>query len=270
MSEKEYVKVFRVRLKGFVPTSETPKPDEDVVLNKDKLIDVFKAYGKVSFCHISTPFSGIVMLEDMTESKRVKKMLDKKSYFPVNSQYSLQIDIVSKDFNRIMAIKKKQGPRDCQKLKSSEIQVLVPGLIVIESFIETDEEDFLISCLQKSSWEELPSELTKGQQPSRRRVLHYGHKFDYSIKRASSIPLNNWPAFLEVFKQRVEERIRKELIDSEWKCDQATVNEYVPGEGIAKHVDTHSAFKDGIASLSLGSDTVISFGLPSKNKVSSC
>lgn len=37
------------------------------------------------------------------------------------------------------------------------------------------------------------------------------------------------------------------------------MNEYVCGEGIAKHVDTHSAFEDGIASLSLGSHTVISF-----------
>ena len=33
---------------------------------------------------------------------------------------------------------------------------------------------------------------------------------------------------------------------------QCTVNEYPPGVGIAPHIDTHSAFEDGIASLSLG------------------
>ena len=31
------------------------------------------------------------------------------------------------------------------------------------------------------------------------------------------------------------------------------------GEGISPHVDTHSAFEDGIASLSLGADAVMEF-----------
>jgi alkylated DNA repair protein alkB family protein 8 len=39
--------------------------------------------------------------------------------------------------------------------------------------------------------------------------------------------------------------------------DQVTVNEYLPGHGIAPHVDTHSAFQDAIASLSLGGSTVM-------------
>ena len=35
-------------------------------------------------------------------------------------------------------------------------------------------------------------------------------------------------------------------------ADNLTVNEYLPGAGIAIHVDTHSAFEDGICALTLG------------------
>jgi alkylated DNA repair dioxygenase AlkB len=41
--------------------------------------------------------------------------------------------------------------------------------------------------------------------------------------------------------------------------NQMTVNEYKPGEGIGSHIDTHSAFGDGIMSISLGADCVMSF-----------
>lgn len=37
------------------------------------------------------------------------------------------------------------------------------------------------------------------------------------------------------------------------------VNEYKPGQGIAPHVDHVKFFKDGIASISLGSDVMMDF-----------
>ena len=42
-----------------------------------------------------------------------------------------------------------------------------------------------------------------------------------------------------------------------WKPDQMTVNEYKPGHGIPPHIDTHSAFEDGIVSVSLGSQVFV-------------
>ncbi len=33
--------------------------------------------------------------------------------------------------------------------------------------------------------------------------------------------------------------------------NQLTINEYIPGQGIAPHIDTHSAFEGAIVSLSL-------------------
>ena len=41
--------------------------------------------------------------------------------------------------------------------------------------------------------------------------------------------------------------------------DQLLVNEYAPGQGIAKHVDAPHLFRDGIASLTLGSGTIVRF-----------
>ena len=52
-----------------------------------------------------------------------------------------------------------------------------------------------------------------------------------------------------------------ELWPFDYEPDQVTVNEYLPGQGIAPHVDTHSAFEDGIASLSLGSSCVFTLQL---------
>jgi alkylated DNA repair dioxygenase AlkB len=41
--------------------------------------------------------------------------------------------------------------------------------------------------------------------------------------------------------------------------NQMTVNEYKRGEGIGSHVDTKSAFSDGLISVSLGADAVMEF-----------
>lgn len=49
---------------------------------------------------------------------------------------------------------------------------------------------------------------------------------------------------------------------------QVTVNEYTPGDGIATHVDTHSAFTDAIALLSLGSTYAMDFTADGRARVS--
>lgn len=42
-------------------------------------------------------------------------------------------------------------------------------------------------------------------------------------------------------------------------CNQCTVNEYEPGQGIGGHVDTESAFGEEIVSVSTGSGVVMEF-----------
>lgn len=120
----------------------------------------------------------------------------------------------------------------------------------------------------------LTSSLLPGQpqlqpqtQPTRRRVMHYGYKFDYQTRHADCSTQVPWPAWRELsgLGTRVNIAVRKAIQGKlEWTADQATVNEYVPGEGIAKHIDTHAAFEDGIASLSLGSMAVIRFATCTK------
>ena len=43
------------------------------------------------------------------------------------------------------------------------------------------------------------------------------------------------------------------------QVNQLTVNEYKQGQGIGAHIDTESAFGDGLISLSMGSDCVMEF-----------
>lgn len=49
------------------------------------------------------------------------------------------------------------------------------------------------------------------------------------------------------------------LISADCFPDQVTVNEYLPGQGIASHVDTHEAFGPTLLSLSLVSGVVMDF-----------
>ena len=96
-----------------------------------------------------------------------------------------------------------------------------------------------------------------------RRVQHYGYTFDYVIRKCT----REAPPFPECVRQVAERAVAAGLLDS--MPDQCTVNEYLPGQGIRAHIDTHSAFTDGLMSLSLGSAVVMDFkGLPEEGGVS--
>ena len=49
--------------------------------------------------------------------------------------------------------------------------------------------------------------------------------------------------------------------------DQMTANDYMPGQGIRPHVDTHSPFQEVFAALSLKSGTVMHFKDPQNNTI---
>jgi alkylated DNA repair protein alkB family protein 8 len=59
--------------------------------------------------------------------------------------------------------------------------------------------------------------------------------------------------------QQTIDKIPQDLMD---KPDQITANEYLPGQGIAAHIDTHSAFTKAIASLSLENEILMEFRHP--------
>lgn len=89
----------------------------------------------------------------------------------------------------------------------------------------------------------------------KRRVQHYGYRYDYKARRVTAESyLGPLPAWLGALAARLQaERIFDEV------PDQVIVNEYLPGQGIAPHVDCEPCFGDIIASLSLVSACTMEF-----------
>lgn len=119
----------------------------------------------------------------------------------------------------------------------------VPGLRFIEEFISAREHDFLLAAIDREPW---LSDL-------KRRVQHYGYKYNYksrSIDHDMFIgPLPDWSMSL------CRRLVADKLIS--YQPDQIIVNEYLPGQGIANHIDCTPCFNDTIISLSLLSPCVM-------------
>lgn len=88
-----------------------------------------------------------------------------------------------------------------------------------------------------------------------RRVQHYGWRYDYKSRSIHhDAYLGPLPDFLE--------EMARELCTSglmERVPDQAIVNEYLPGQGIAAHIDCEPCFGPEIAMISLGDDYPMRF-----------
>jgi len=121
--------------------------------------------------------------------------------------------------------------------------VEIPGLVLQENFVSAAEEADILAQLDTLPWEAQMS----------RRVQHFGFTFDYAARRCST-PTTPFPACLALVAARA---LARGLLST--AADQCTVNEYLPGQGIRSHIDTHSAFHDGLLSVSLGSQVVMDF-----------
>jgi alkylated DNA repair protein alkB family protein 8 len=117
----------------------------------------------------------------------------------------------------------------------------------VHDYISLEDEEGIVGAIDaEEKWDDTLK---------RRRVVHYGLEFDYSLRRAvARDSVGSIPTWCHQF-------IGRAIRDRHFQFypDQITVNEYLPGNGIPPHVDTHSAFENLIASLSLLSDTVMSF-----------
>lgn len=119
----------------------------------------------------------------------------------------------------------------------------IPGLICVPSFL--NESDSLLSILDRMPWLDDLS----------RRVQHYGWRYDYKSRKIHrDAYLGSLPAFLEEIAQRLYTEGLMECLP-----DQAIVNEYLPGQGIAAHIDCEPCFGPEIATLSLGDDYPMRF-----------
>ncbi len=119
----------------------------------------------------------------------------------------------------------------------------IEGLRYIEKFISLEEHNQLWEAINKEKW----------RTDLKRRVQHYGYVYDYqsrNIKQDMYLgPLPDW--CLPYAKRLVEQKLFADL------PDQVIVNEYMPGQGIADHIDCLPCFTDTIISLSLGSQCIM-------------
>lgn len=131
-------------------------------------------------------------------------------------------------------------------------QQVPDGLHLLDDFLSPSEELGIVKQLQYIEW---------GTNAGHRRVAHFGHTFNYasrSVDFVSEPPA--LPEWTEPLLDRLRERVTALPGLSEWiQPDQLTVNEYQPGQGIAAHVETHSAFENVLLGISLHSGVTMDF-----------
>lgn len=144
----------------------------------------------------------------------------------------------------------------------------ISGLFIWTDYISEREEKQLLDLVDSQEWS---TELT-------RRVQHFGARYCYKSKKlfrdVSPIPEDFMHLMLKYNLKRAT--FPTATFDSLWEVsnppfvpEQVIVNEYMPGQGIAPHVDSKDCFGETILSLSLGSQTTMTFeNLQSKEKVS--
>lgn len=122
---------------------------------------------------------------------------------------------------------------------------LPEGAFILPDFITVEREDELLREVDSQTW----------IMELRRRVQHYGWRYDYRARSVQAkSKLGPIPAWLE------EECDR--LSGDGWfeaAPDQVIANEYLPGQGIAAHVDCVPCFGPVIASLTLGAQCEMVF-----------
>jgi alkylated DNA repair dioxygenase AlkB len=128
------------------------------------------------------------------------------------------------------------------------MEIEISGLKYVPDFISDIEHKKLWEAINKENW----------LKDLKRRVQHYGYKYDYKKRSLDysmyigAIP--QWTNF--VAEKIVSQGYMKNL------PDQVIIIEYLPGQGIADHIDCEPCFENTVISLSLGSSCIMDF----KNK----
>lgn len=130
----------------------------------------------------------------------------------------------------------------------------VPGLHFVEGFLTPEEQAY---CVQRidAAQDEWRNDLS-------RRVQHYGWRYDYKARAITpDMHLGALPGWLANVAQRLYDETG--LFDR--APEQVIVNEYLPGQGIATHID-HRGFGPTVCMVSLLDDWEMDFSKDWKNK----
>lgn len=141
-----------------------------------------------------------------------------------------------------------------RKVKSrAETKDSISGLLYTESFIDEKEEAELLAEIDRQPW----------MNSLRRRVQHYGWVYDYKNRQVTP---DNYIGPLPAWLRNLAQRLITSGI-TEAVFDQVIVNEYIPGQGIGKHIDQPQMFGDDIVTISLGSVVPMEFARRGYEKV---
>ncbi|MEU6272785.1 alpha-ketoglutarate-dependent dioxygenase AlkB [Streptomyces populi] len=139
---------------------------------------------------------------------------------------------------------------------SAPVPVPVPGLRHIDGWLGPDACREMLARIENEAWS---TEL-------RRRVQHYGHRYDYGRRSVAAAPRTAAAAPpLPPWALRQAARLAREGIMDQ-PADQVIVNEYRPGQGIGAHVDCVPCFGPVVAAISLGSGCVMDFTHPEEGR----
>ena len=137
-------------------------------------------------------------------------------------------------------------------LVDTEIAIVPMGLEYYPDFLADSDEDRLLAHIDNSDW---LADLS-------RRVLHFGYKYDYTSRSLDETArIGPLPEWLEQLSRMVREAApgeAKQLLDPQRPFEQAIINEYLPGQGIAPHID-RDCFGPVVATVSLGSAVNMDF-----------
>jgi len=118
----------------------------------------------------------------------------------------------------------------------------VIGLTYLPDFVTKEEEAALIAEIDKHAW---------NTDISRRRQ-QYGVEYVINSRGLNGATVPPIPDWLQPLIQKIKDRSLME------KVEQAIINEYTPGQGIAAHIDS-PVFGDTVISVSLGSTVPMVF-----------
>jgi alkylated DNA repair dioxygenase AlkB len=132
---------------------------------------------------------------------------------------------------------------------SQESETLtIPGLTYIPNYVDRLEQNQLLKEIDEQDWSIESVEST-------RRIQQHGYKYEY---QNGILVACNYLGALPDWAMRIANRIYGDRL-TEIILDQATVNEYEPGQGLRSHIDCVTCFGDTLLTLSLGSPYVMEF-----------
>ena len=121
----------------------------------------------------------------------------------------------------------------------------IRGLLYFSDYLSQAHHDDLVATIDAQPW----------RDDLARRTQHYGYLYDYRAKTVDlSTYLGELPPWLH---EIVSPMYLQHCI--EHMPDQAITNEYLPGQGIASHIDCVPCFGNAVISVSLGSAVVMDF-----------